>query len=33
MIKIHYAHWDAIYIPESNKGGIVVVNITLSTGV
>lgn len=19
MIKIHHAHWDAIYIPESNK--------------
>lgn len=33
MIKIHHAHWDAIYIPESYEGGNTMLNIMLSTGI
>lgn len=30
MIKIHHAHWDVIYIPESNKDRITMLYILLS---
>lgn len=31
MIKIYHAHWDAIYIPESNKGRITMFSIVLAS--